>query len=268
MNHKQILALLPARSIIDAIDDDLTRLLRWKTLAPPGQVLDHAKLSASVVDEMLLRWNCLLLAPEDEASVFLKHQACVALAVSLHRYGFHDQALLQQADAAIDALNREVALSDRFFRQTDAIKAVLAQAPVPLKRKPARHRDQTFWRAGDVASYRLGDRFHAFYVHGIHGANVAPYIEFYDYAEARPATLAELRGCRARGAMFNDGVRRVETCTVHGMCHVPDLANQFRHLGSLPDQAPDRSHLAPPIGEYGFWTDIFLLTQLLLRNQI
>ncbi|MEE1761365.1 MULTISPECIES: hypothetical protein [unclassified Streptomyces] len=105
----------------------------------------------------------------------------MALATLLHKYGFHDAsgAVTARAFASFDELNCDVVLSDAFARQSPAIKTLLQSAPTPVTRRPRIPRTVTFLRPGDLVSVQLADRFHAAFVHELHGANEFPIIEVY-----------------------------------------------------------------------------------------
>ena len=253
--YKQALDLLDARSLVMSLDHDLTRLIRRELSASPGGSDDIAD---RVLKNILLRWNCALSAADDEVTARQKNLIVVTLPLLLHKYGIQDPSLNSKAYQAIEALNREVILSDSFYRKSSAIKELLS-SPVALRsRKPARPADLTFWRTGDLVAYQIGGKFYALYIHGIVGANEAPIVEFMDMETSYRPVRDDVLGKKARGIPFKDGVLHVQHYLVYGMRDMPDPANQFHLLGNMPQYKPDQTHLAPPIG-MGIVTDVFRL---------
>ncbi len=258
MKHNQILDKLAARHLVEFIEEDVARLV-WLAMCPPAD-----GIAAYVMPRLLPRWNCVLNAGKDEVADLYKQKTFLALAVVLHKYGVADKAISKMALAAIDKLNRAVALSDDFFRKTDLIKALIESPPEPLKRRPS-HRDSlTFYRAGDIVSIQLGERYHAAYVHEILNFNEKPLMELYDAAFDRRPALEEVLGRRAKGGHYDDGLERVEKFSVAGMRNVPDLANQFVLLGSGIKEMPSSSHLKEPVGLYSVM-DLFGLMAAMQR---
>jgi hypothetical protein len=255
MKHLQILNKL-SRGLVDSISHDVARLTAWEMLGPEKP---HADIAASVLSQILLRWNCVLDAPVDEATPGYKDQACLALALVLHKHGFRDAALARKAMDAVDSLNRAVALSDSFHRAGPEIKQLLASTPVPLARRPARQKNTTFWRAGEAASLQIGKRFYAVYIHKVTGANEAPVVELYDFVSTRRPVARDIAGLRSRGGRYKDGVDRIQRFCVYGMRDVPDLANQF-HLITGSAAPPAKEHLAEPVGLYAV-SDVFRLLE-------
>jgi hypothetical protein len=244
MKHSEILDKLAARHLVESIEEDVARLV-WLAMCPPAD-----GIAAYVMPRLLPRWNCVLNAGKDEVADLYKQKTFLALAVVLHKYGVADKAITKKALAAIDKLNKAVALSDDFFSKTDRIKALIESAPEPLKRRPS-HRDSlTFYRAGDVVAIQLGERYHAAYVHEILGFNEKPLIELYDAVFDRRPALADVLGKRAKGGYYDDMTERVEKFSVAGMRNVPDLANQFVLIGSGIEEKPSSSHLKVPVGLY------------------
>ncbi len=261
MNHQQILGNLSSR-IVDPIVYDVSRLTSWEMLGSNRS--DHEKISSRVVSQILLRWNCVLQAPGDEVAKNYKDQTSLALAVVLHKYGFHVPSLIKRAIKAIDILNKEVALSDNFFRKSVAIKEFIVDLPRPLNRRPSTQKDITFWRAGEVASIKIGKLFYAVYVHEIFGSHEAPIVELYDFASPLMPTAADLLHSRAKGGPYNDGVDRIERFAVYGMRDIPDMANQF-HLVASNVPPPSNDHLGEAVGSYVV-SDVFRLIGSIKRS--
>ncbi|MEU0412159.1 hypothetical protein ABZ307_30650 [Streptomyces griseorubiginosus] len=245
MRHQQILDKLAARGIVRAMSEDVAR---WaaQQMAYPGR--SHAEVETAVTGPVLTRWRCLLDAADAPATE--RNVGWVALATVLHKHGFQDSAVTGNALTSVDELNHHAALSDAFARQSPAIKAFLRSTPTPLTRRPRNPRTVTFLRPGDVVSIRLADRFHAAYVHELHGANEFPVIEFYAGSFTRPPTTAQLTNRPAArpaaGARFG----------VVGLTHLPDPARQVLLLASQHAQPP---HGGAPRPGTGLWT----LTDLL-----
>lgn len=249
MKHQQILDKLAARGIVQAMNEDVARRT-GRQMSYRGR--SHAEVERAVVAPLLTRWRCLLDAADATAAA--KDVGWVALATLLHRYGFHDGAVTTRALASVDELNRHVVLSDAFARQSPAIKALLRSAPTPLTRRPRVPRTVTFLRPGDVVSVRLADRFHAAFVHELHGANEFPVIEFYAGSFAQPPTMAQLAG---RPAARAGGQARFG---VVGLTYLPDPARQVAALAARHSKAP---HGGDPQAGDGLWTlaDIIDLPQ-------
>ncbi|WP_416966686.1 hypothetical protein [Streptomyces sp. 4F14] len=248
MKHQQVLDKLAAREIVQAMNEDVAR---WTGRQMSYRGLSHAEVERAVVPPLLARWRCLL----DDADAPAQDVGWVALATLLHKYGFQDGAVTTGALASVDGLNRRVVLSDAFERQSPAIKALLRSAPTPLTRRPRSPRTVTFLRPGDVVSVRLAGRFHAAFVHELHGANEFPVIEFYAGSFSRAPTMAQLadRPAARAGGRARFGVV--------GLTYLPDPARQVVALASGHSQAPYGD--GPQAGD-GLWTltDIIELPQV------
>ncbi|MET9083060.1 hypothetical protein ABZX77_14395 [Streptomyces sp. NPDC004237] len=227
MRHQQILDKLAARGVVQAMNQDVAR---WtgEQMSYPGR--SHAEVQRAVIPPVLTRWRCLLDAADATATA--KDVGWVALATLLHKYGFHDGATTARAVASVDELNRHVLLSDMFERQSPAIKALLQEAPTPLTRRPRSPRTVTFLRPGDVVSIQVADRFHAAFVHELHGANEFPVIEFYAGSFAQLPTMAQLAD---RPAARADARARFG---VVGLTFLPDPARQVVALAAQHSKAP------------------------------
>jgi hypothetical protein len=256
MNHKQLLNHLAASELVQAMEFDIAKLTRWEMLGPV--VVPHSTVQSAVITQLFRRWNCVFNAPVEEVSENYRLKARIVAAVVLHKYGFHDAECTRLSIEAIDTLNRQVVLSDYFYHHAEQAKNLIQSAPIPLNRRPKVVDDLTFWRAGDVVSYRLGDWYYVLYVHKILSGNTAPIIEFFDIRTDRAPTLSDLVGLPTKGRKFNDGIQRVEKYWVYGMRNNPDLANQFRLVQSNSTTPPSQGQLAPGIGE-GVVTDVFNL---------
>lgn len=248
MKHQQILDKLAAAKLVEAITDDVATLLSWEMLGP-GKKNDFDNVVQTVLPQLLTRWNCVLQADDEETTVPYRQKTVLALATVLHKYGMCDAGITAGALAAIDSLNLAVALSDDFFRKSEAIKTFLLTAPKPLSRRPGKAESLTFLRAGDVISIRQEGRYYAAYVHDV-GQNTAPVVELYDLVSDHRPAFDDLASGRAQGARFNDGSVRVERYQVNGLKSIPDPANQFHLLASGVAAGPSTSHLGPPVGLY------------------
>ncbi|MFK0156715.1 hypothetical protein ACIQVK_32200 [Streptomyces sp. NPDC090493] len=244
MRHQQILDKLAARETVQAMNEDVAR---WTGEQMSYRGRSHAEVEKAVITPVLARWRCLFDAADATAAA--KDVGWVALATLLHKYGFHDSAITAKALTSVDELNRHVVLSDAFEKQSPAIKALLRSAPTPLTRRPRNTRTVTFLRPGDVVSIQLAGRFHAAFVHELHGANEFPVIEFYAGSFSHPPTMAQLAGRPAAraGARARFGVA--------GLTYLPDPAQQVKALASQHSKAP---HGGDPQPGGGLWslTDI------------
>lgn len=265
MNHKQILSALAAEKLVGALEHDLARLTNWEMLSPKGTIVPHENIQRAVLRKLLARWKCALDAPGGDVHPDYKLKVNIALAVLLHKYGFVDEAIGTTAVEAIDVLNRQVALSDHFYKNAAPIKALIRSAPQPLRKRPACPENFTLWRTGDAFSYRLDDSIYAFYVHSVSFGNEAPLIEFYDLKLDRRPAVSDLSATPARGGQYNDGVKRIEKYWLYGMIHYPDLANQFHWVANIPNAAPSQKHLAPAVAQ-GAVTDLFRLQDVIRRQ--
>jgi hypothetical protein len=180
--------------------------------------------------------------------------------VALHKFGIKESSITNKAIEAIDELNRAVSLSDDFYRRSKAIKTFITTTPTPLTRIPMARKNSTFWRAGDIASIQIANRYFAVYIHEIHGTNEAPLVEAYDFVSDEMPAQQDILATKARGGTYDDGVNRVERFCVFGMKNVPDPANQFHLIASGIPKGPDTSHLQASVGLYAV-SDIFRFLQ-------
>lgn len=256
-NHAQALKKLAADILVQTLDEDIARLLADVMARARHDAAIAANPSASVLPPLLRRWHCVLQAGDDAASPLYRHKTAVALAILLHKYGLADSRIADRADAAIDALNEAVALSDDFHRKSAAIKtAFLRTPPAPLKRAPGLPDSLTFYRAGDVVSYQLDGRHYAAYVHRCAQTNQSPVIEFYDAVFDHVPHIDELQEKPARGRRYNDGSVRIERLSVAGMKFMPDPAGQFVLVKACVETPPDSTRLREPVGLYAV-SDVF-----------
>lgn len=253
MTHQQILDKLAAGGVVSCIDDELARLVGWSM----NEEFETAEQQlADFLPKLLSRWNCVLKAGKEEVGAYYKEKVILVLAVLLHKYGFKDKAITEQALKAIDKLNKGVVLSDHFFRKTDEIKAVLNSAPIPLKKRPG-HRDSiTFYRPKDVVSFQLDGQFYAAYIHDLVGQNDCPIIEFYDQVFTQVPELKDLKNGKARGSVYNDGTARISLDAIYLMKYLPDLANQIHLIASGVEEKPSNDHLEESVGLFAM-NDIF-----------
>ncbi|MEO6303026.1 MAG: hypothetical protein ABIP51_07620, partial [Bacteroidia bacterium] len=238
MTHKQILDKLSAASIVESIDDDLSRL----TFNAMCYHKTHKEQQSYVLPKLLLRWNCVLNDKKDITDTY-KQITILVLAVSLHKYGFVDKTITAKALKAVDSLNKEVVLSDDFFRKSDAIKKMIAEEPKPLSRKPSTAKSITFYRPFDVISFQLENNFYAAYIHSHSGTNESPVIEFYDAIFKEVPKLKDLEKLKAKGEVYKDGIARKRFFAVFGMKLIPDAANQVHIIGSEIKRKPINDHL-------------------------
>lgn len=262
ISHQQALDKLAARQLVQVIEDDVANLV--------SEAMSYAKhdkkltVEGYVLPKLLARWNCVLQGPAGEVSPGYQDKTALALALLLHKHGISESALAVRAVQAIDNLNAAVALSDAFFRNTDAIKDLLASPPLALKKRPSTRDSLTFLRAQDVVALQLGQYFYAAYVHEISGFNEYPIIELYDARfNCRPA-MTDVQGCAAWGETYNDGLPRVSLQAICGMRHLPDPANQFHLIGSGVSEKPGRSHLQDARTLYAL-SDLFSLQKNLRK---
>ncbi|WP_306353924.1 hypothetical protein [Flavobacterium sp. '19STA2R22 D10 B1'] len=246
MTHQQIVDKLAAKHLVASIDDDLAELTITAMIREKNEGINPLSY---VLPKLLVRWNCVLNAGKEVSSNY-KQKTVLALAVLLHKYGFADKAITDKALKAIDSLNKSVALSDDFFRKSDEIKKLLLSTPEPLKRKPSSPESITFYRAKDVISIQIKDKFYAAYIHSLYSPNVAPIIEFYDGVFDTIPTLSQLENRKAKGIIFNDGLERVSNFYIGGMKSLPDLANQIQLIGACVEHKPLNDHLVIPDWEY------------------
>lgn len=249
VNHTQALNKLAADTLVQTLDEDLARLMTTLMAYAKHDAALAANPGARALPLVLRRWNCILEANDDTVSALYRQKTVVALAILLHKYGIAAASITAQADAAIDALNDAVALSDDFHRKTADIKeAFLQTRPTPLKRAPGLPDSLTFYRAGDVVSYQLDGRYYAAYVHHCAGINTSPVIEFYDAVFDRVPSIDQLQDKPAKGRRYNDGSERIERMAVAGMKFMPDPAGQIVLVKACVETPPDNSHLKKSVG--------------------
>ncbi|WP_369938937.1 hypothetical protein [Xanthomonas medicagonis] len=243
IKHQDVLRLLAADGLVEAIDHDVRYCALMARLPPEAASLQPAQIGADVIDAVLLRWNCALQADPSDVPPLYVHKAALALAVCLHRQGFGDTQPTAAAVAAVEALNAAVALSDAFYRRSPEIIALLHSPAVMPARRPSTPKQQAAWRAGDVVAMQVAGRYHAFYVLQVsHGA---PIVEFYDIEQDSPFTWEQLRDVAARGQRLSDGRHFVRRYEMFAMSQQPDPAHQFRLLASGIAPGPDNRHLIP-----------------------
>ncbi|MBK0011328.1 hypothetical protein [Stenotrophomonas sp. S41] len=261
IKHLDVLKLLAAAGLVEAIDGDVKRCALWARLPPEAAEREPAKIGAEVIENVLLRWNCILQADPAEVAPLYVHKTALALAVCLHRQGFADAELTDAAVAAIAALNAAVALNDVFHRRRADIEALLRSPALMPARRPSHAKAHTAWRAGDVVGMQVGDRHHAFHV--LEVSQGAPIVEFYDIVQDTPLAWEHLQGVIARGKQLNDGCEYLDRYALYRLQYQPDPAHQFRLLASGIAQGPDSAHLARHSGLYVV-TDVFRMTRDLL----
>jgi hypothetical protein len=242
MTHQQILDKLAAKHLTKSIDDDLATL----TFYAMCYEKDLEKQLSYILPKLLNRWNCVLNS--SKISNNYKQKTTIALSVLLHKYGFKDDIINKRAIDAIDSLNKEVVLSDDFFRKSEEIKLFILSSPTPLKRKPSVPESVTFYRKGDVISIQLENYFYAAYIHSISGVNESPILEFYDGVFDKIPTWEELENLSAKGQLYNSGIERISKFSVYGLKHEPDTANQIQLIKACVDTPPANHHLEESVG--------------------
>jgi hypothetical protein len=266
MTHQQVLDKLGHQALIQAIDDDLARLTQ-QAMAEEKHGRINNQL-AYVLPPLLTRWNCVLNAGTALKDHY-KQLTTLALATLLHKYGFADAKITANANHAIDELNKHVILSDDFYRKSTDIKQLLATAPSPLKKRPSVSAAVTFYRAQDVVSVQVGNRFYAAYVYSIIGINESPVIGFYNGVFHKRPSMNDLASLTAKGLVYNDGQERISHFSVYGMKFMPDPANQIHLMEAGVKNPPSDTHLGEPIGLYTVY-DLFRLqdtTEKMFINQ-
>lgn len=258
MTHQQILEKISAKSLVQNIEEDLTRLIITAITDAKNNTKNEENLVHYFLPKMLLRWNCVLKSNSSEVSNIYKQKTILILAVTLHKYGFADNTITTQAINAIDDLNKIVALSDDFFRKSDEIKSFIKSKPTELKRKPSFPDNTTFYRPKDIISIQLDTKYYAAYIHKLSSPNESPIIEFYDGIFDNVPTLAQLEKLKAKGQRYNDGKVRIAKFAVSGIKFLPDLANQMKLISACVEKIPSNEHLEKPTGLYSI-TDIFRL---------
>lgn len=257
ITHAQALKKLAAAQLVSTLDNDIARLTAHGWLLAKHNSAIAADISSYVIPPLLRRWNSVLNTDQSSVPIEYRHKVIVALVILLHKYGMTNTALVKQAEIAIDALNSTVVLSDDFFRRTEAFKQTFLQTPpASLKRRPAVRNEITVYRSRDVIAVELEHQFHVAYVHDIAGAGTSPVIEFYDAVFNHIPQLTALDNIPARGAVYDDGVQRVERFAVAGMNYQLDPAGQIILLASNVATPPSSSHLTTGVGLYTV-TDIF-----------
>ena len=256
MTHQQIVDKLAAKALVQNIDEDFARLTAKAMAYAKHDKTIAENLSCYILPKILLRWNCVLNADETEVTKNYKRTTIVALAVILHKYGLTDPEIVEKAIDSIDALNRDVVLSDDFFRKSDQIKKIISSAPAPLKRKPSLPDNITFYRPKDVIAIQLGSHFYCAYIHKHSRPNESPIIEFYDKKFDKVPEIEELKKLQGKGQLYNDGIERISKYAVSGIKFLPDLANQIKLISSDVETVPSNSHLQEPVGLYAIM-DIF-----------
>lgn len=253
MTHQQILDKLSAKYLIQALDEDLCRLLSFAVQPNAGN--ESGDLLQQILPQLLRRWNCVFEAGAAIPDSY-KQKAQLALALLLHKYGLADPLLTQKALAAIGQLNAAVVLSDDFFRKSDEIAGLLSMPPQPMKRRPSLPETMTFYRAKDVVAIELEGRFYAAYIHQITGLNESPVLEFYRGVFGQLPSLRELEQLPAIGQIYNDGTERISHFAISGMKYQPDPAAQVSLIASCVETAPANSQLKESVGLYAL-TDLF-----------
>lgn len=256
MTHQQILDKLAAKALVQNIDDDFARLTAKAMGFAKHDIKIAENLTGYILPKILLRWNCVLNANETEVTANYKRTTFVALSVILHKYGLQDTEITEKAMDAIDALNRDVVLSDDFFRKSDQIKKLITSEPLPLKRKPSLPDNVTFYRPNDVIAIQVCKHFYCAYIHKLSRPNESPIIEFYDKIFDKVPEIRELEKLPAKGQLYNDGSKRISKYAVSGIKFLPDLANQIKLISSNVEASPSNTHLEESVGLYAVM-DIF-----------
>lgn len=254
MKHSQILNNLASDDLNEAIDDDVSLAVLDSMTGYWNEYLEPESIASRALPLILARWNCVLQSTNtDEVSELYKAKSFVIMAVTLHKYAIVDAHITQQAIKAIDLLNDEVALSDTFYRQSPDIKTFLQTEPKPLKRRPNSLKAVTFYRANDIISIQLDDKFFMAYIHTLIGANKSPIIEFYDVVFDHQPTLVDIKKNNiAFGQSYNDGTTRKSCFSVTGLKFLPDLSNQVHLIAACASNSlkPDNQHLGDSVGVY------------------
>lgn len=258
MTHQQILDKLASKYLVQSIDEDLARLTYYAMCFEKNNYIDSQ--FKYIFPKLMLRWNCIINADKDAVTDNYKLITTLGLCFQLHKYGFADKNLTEKALKAIDKLNKDVVLSDDFFRKSEDIKKIISLVPIQLKRKPTIPESVTFYREKDVISIQLDKKFYPAYIHKLTGTNESPIIEFYNMVFDEVPTIKELEKLSAKGQVYNDGIERISYFSVSGMKFLPDLANQIKLIGSCVEQKPLNKHLEKPIGLYAV-KDLFQLQE-------
>ncbi|GET45936.1 hypothetical protein [Capnocytophaga felis] len=248
MKHSQILDKLVAKHLVEAMDDDLARLVWWEIAASSNET--PQKQLESLMPKFLLRWDCALKPSAEKDKKHYRNKTLVAMATLLHKYGFSDPKITAQAFDAIDSLNKDVVLSDDFARKTPQIKELLKNPPAPLKRRPALPESVTFYRPKDIIAIELENIFYIAYIHTDTGINQSPVVEFYEKTFDKVPTLDELKNTRTIGEEYSDGTTKISKFSISGLKYLPDPAGQVTLIASAIDTPPDNKHLKHSIGLY------------------
>lgn len=265
MTHQQLLNKLAAKSLVQAIDEDLSRLIiRQRNLAKHDEKIRNT-MRSTVLSTMLARWNCALLADKTEVTDSYKQTTVLTLTILFHKYGFAYPEITQKAIKAIDQLNKAVALSDDFFRKSSEIKDFISTEPTPLQRNPKSPDHLTFYRPQDVISIQLDNQYFCAYIHSNTRFNESPIIEFYDKIFDIAPHIADLKSVRAKGQVYNDGIERISKYSVSGIKFSPDPAHQIQLMGSAIETPPSNTHIM--ISDWQFTvSDIFTLQNDIRRT--
>lgn len=262
MKHQQILDKLAARHMVQSADEDLARLT-WEIMTRSSSKNRSIEEQTEIlISKLLPRWNCILTTNDKHISEHYKQRTYLALAVLLHKYGYKYEPITTNALKSIDLLNKDVVLSDDFYRKSDDIKAFLATEPVQLKRRPAMPESITFYRPKDVISIELDNKYYGAYIHSLTAPNENPIIEFYNKVFDEPPTMEELKKCKAKGSLYNDGTECIAKYSVRGMKFLPDLANQVKLISSCENEPPSNNHLIKPVELYSV-QDIFWIQNII-----
>jgi len=254
MSLGKFVDLVAAAALAEAIDEDLARLTSTAmSYRKNGSVKN---LQTFVLPKLLLRWNCVF--SDQAVPQIYTRKTYLLLALLLHKYGYKESAITRKALTAIDALNKEVVLSDQFFRKTEEIKKLLNSKPKVLTKRPSVPKSTTFYREKDVIAFKLKNKYYCAYVHEITGAHASPVLEFYDGVFDSIPAMDRLTRQKARGKNYNDNIRRIHTVSVSGMKSNPDPANQFFLIKSNVAQKPRNTNLVQPDWLYSI-EDIFQL---------
>ncbi len=256
MTHQAILDKLAAKHLVQAMDEDLARLLVRAMSYARHDAEIAGNVAAYILPQIRRRWDCVLQAQQPQATDHYKQKAWLAMAVSLHKYGLADREITEMALQAIDGLNEAVVLSDDFFRKSKDIKAFILTAPVVLKRKPAAPDNITFYRPADVIAIQMAGQYFAAYIHRLGSINESPVVEFYDGIFDSVPALGELEKLQAKGMKYNDGVARIARYSLAGLKYLPDPAGQVHLVRACVAHPPADHHLQKPVGLYTV-SDIF-----------
>lgn len=239
MKHQNILNHLASRSMVRSMDEDFALSI---------------SRCHNPLDSLLIRWNNIFLANSENVSQNYRDKAIIAWVTLCHKYGVTNEPWLNDAFLAIDRLNDDVVLSDKFYHSSDKIKAFLQIPPTPLKRRPSVGEFITFFRKGDVIAINIDNRFFIAYVHQIIDNFEAPHIEFYEKVFDHLPTWEEVAPLRA-GTFYKykDTIERVSNYGVFGLKYVSDPANQVHLIASNIQNAPNNQHLQPSIGLWALY---------------